>query len=135
MITGRILVVEDEQTVLQMTSELLASEGFEVIELRFPELVLEVVEHERPDLILVDIMLPERSGIEVADALWVNGFGTIPLIAMSASCVMADLAHASPFFQRVLRKPFDIDELLGAVQSVLSANSVAREVEEARQSI
>lgn len=117
---GPILVIEDDHTVLEMMTDILKSSGYQVIGLAYPDLVLEVVSHERPDLILMDIMLPARSGIEVADQLWINGFGTIPIIALSASSVMTDLARQAPFFQRVLRKPFALEELLSSVADVVS---------------
>jgi CheY-like chemotaxis protein len=129
---GRILVIEDDQQVLRMMTDLLESDGYEVIGLAYPDLVLQVVAHERPDLILMDIMLPKKSGVEVADQLWVNGFGATPMIALSASFIMADLARQSPFFECVLRKPFDMDELLGDVRTVLDAHaptSVPAEIE------
>jgi CheY-like chemotaxis protein len=94
-----------------------------------------VVTHERPDLILVDIMLPKSSGIEVADKLWMNGFGTTPMIALSASSVMVDLARQSPFFDVVLRKPFDMEELLDEVQNVLLAHTPTAGPVEVEQSI
>jgi len=114
------MVIEDDRHVLEMLTDMLSTSGYEVIGLAYPDLVLEVVDHERPDLILIDIMLPKRSGIEVADKLWLNGFGTTPIIAMSASPVMNDLAHQTPFFVKVMRKPFDMDVLLGDVDRALA---------------
>lgn len=68
----RILVVEDDRNILDMLTTMLEGAGYDVIGLGYPDLVLEVVGHERPDLILMDVMLPKRSGIEVADQLWVS---------------------------------------------------------------
>lgn len=117
----RILVVEDDASILEMTSDILRACGYDVIGVRYPDLVLQIVDRERPDLIILDIMLPRKSGVEVADQLWVNGFGTIPLIGMSASGIMTDLAGQTPFFTAVVRKPFDIDVLLGAIHKALVA--------------
>lgn len=117
---GRMLVVEDDANISDMLGEMLRDVADEVILLRHPDLVLDVVAQEHPDVILIDVMLPKKSGVEVADQLWVSGFGTTPLIAMSASSVMLDLARHSPFFQRVLRKPLDMDELLQEVRDVMS---------------
>lgn len=120
MKAGRILVIEDDLNILTMLTDMLGSTGYEVIGLRHPELVLDAVDHERPDLILVDIMLPGKSGVEVADQLWTNGFGTTPIIAMSASSSMMDLARHTPFFTHVIRKPFEMDTLLDDVRSALA---------------
>lgn len=120
--TGRILIIEDDPHILEMLTDMLESVGYKAIGLRYPELVLDVVSHERPDLILTDVMLPRSSGIEVADRLWINGYGTTPIIATSASGIMIDLACHTPFFERVLRKPFEMTELLDAVRDVISAH-------------
>ena len=113
-----ILVLEDDEHILQLLRDILESEGYSVVGLRHPELILDVMAREQPDLLLVDIMLPRRSGIEVADQLWTNGFGDIPMIAMSASTTMLDLARQMPFFQEVVRKPFDVVALLADVDRV-----------------
>jgi CheY-like chemotaxis protein len=121
---GPILVLEDDTQVLDTVTDVLRSAGYGVIGLRHPELVLEVVAHEPPDLILVDMMLPAQSGIDVADRLWVNGFGAAPMIAMSASGIMLDLARQMPFFDALIRKPFDIDTLLSTVDRALADHDV-----------
>ena len=56
----------------------------------------------------------------MADQPWTNGYGSIPMIAMSASTVMVDLARQTPFFQEVVGKPFDIGVLLDGIRRVLS---------------
>jgi DNA-binding response OmpR family regulator len=119
-VAGKILVLEDDRYILELVKDILGYEGHEVIGLSYPDLILDVVTRERPDAIVIDIMLPKVSGIEVADKLWLNGFASIPLIAMSASTVMADLARQTPLFCTVMRKPFDMAELLGAVDQALS---------------
>lgn len=116
---ARILVLEDDEHILQLITDILESEGYSVLGLRHPELILEVMAREQPDLLLVDIMLPRHSGIEVADRLWTNGFGDVPMMAMSASMIMLDLARQMPFFQEVVRKPFDMEMLLDDVDRVL----------------
>lgn len=125
----RILVIEDDRNILDMLTEMLSSAGYEVIALAYPDLALEVVGHERPDLILMDVMLPKRSGIEVADQLWINGFGTIPMVGISASTVMVDLARQSPFFAAVVLKPFEMDQFLRLVHETLAAYSPTAAVE------
>ena len=123
----KILVIDDDQPVLEMLTDMLLTADYEVVGLSYPDLALEVVAHERPDLILMDIMLPKRSGIEVADQLWVNGFGSTPILAISASTIMIDLAHQTPFFEKVIRKPFDMTRMLDDVRDTLYAHSCTAE--------
>jgi DNA-binding response OmpR family regulator len=119
---ARILVIEDDEHILELVTEVLWSAGYQVTSLRYPDLALDVVHREQPDLILIDVMLPKKSGVEVADCLWLHGFGTTPMIAMSASNVMYDLAGHSPFFHTVVRKPFDMESLLRAVRDAITAH-------------
>jgi CheY-like chemotaxis protein len=102
---------------------------------RHPDLVLQIVDRERPDLIVLDIMLPRMSGVEVADKLWVNGFGTIPIVGVSASGIMTDLANQTPFFASVIRKPFELDTLLRSVHDALVAAIPTLEVAEITQPV
>jgi DNA-binding response OmpR family regulator len=124
-VAGKILVLEDDVYILELMKDILACDGHQVIGLGYPDLVLDVVGREKPDLIVIDIMLPKVSGVEVADRLWVNGFGSIPMIAMSASTIMLELARSTPFFCSVVRKPFDMVELLSEVELALAAFSPA----------
>jgi CheY-like chemotaxis protein len=131
----RILVVEDDASILEMTSDILRASGYEVLGVRHPDLVLQIVDRERPDLIVLDIMLPRMSGVEVADKLWVNGFGTIPIVGVSASGIMTDLANQTPFFASVIRKPFELDTLLRSVHDALVAAIPTLEVAEITQPV
>lgn len=117
----KILVVEDDDGVRQLLCDLGESAGYDVIGLPYPDLVLDVASHERPDLILVDMMLPRHSGVEIADKLHINGFGHIPIIATSASPIMRDLARQTSVFQAVVSKPFDVNVLLEVIHATIEA--------------
>src|SRR2546421_7512014 len=105
-----IVVVEDEPDVLDVIRETLELEGFEAIGFNHPYL-LDTLRAE-PDLFLLDIMLPKQSGIEVAEQLRTARYFDTPMVAMSASRVMLDLAVATGLFQATLSKPFDLDQLI-----------------------
>jgi CheY-like chemotaxis protein len=64
-------------------------------------------------------MLPANSGIEVAEDLRSAVFPTLPMIGMSASVIMRDLARLSGAFEVVLNKPFDLTVLLAAVDRLI----------------
>lgn len=125
----RVLIVEDDGDIRQMLREVLEMSGLEGVGLGHPDLVLDVARHQRPDLVLVDMMLPKRSGIEVAENLQANGFAGVPMIAMSASTVMGDLARHTELFADVLLKPFDIDRLLRAIKTAVTDRTPIRESE------
>lgn len=117
--TARILVVEDEPLMRDGLRELFAGQGFEVIEAATgPEGLLKGRE-ARPDLIVLDVMLPGLSGFDVLRALRAEGRLT-PVIMLTARGT--ELDKVSGFQLGVddyVTKPFSVMELLGRVQAVL----------------
>jgi two-component system response regulator MtrA len=119
MIRGRLLVVEDDTTILQLLHDVAVMDGFDVVGVSWPDLVLDVTRQVQPDVILIDVMLPRRSGIEVAEELRAHGFEETPMVAMSASRVMQALAQHSGVFQACIGKPFDLDALIGTIERAM----------------
>ena len=113
------MIVEDEPTILHLLQDLLEMEGYECRGLDHPRLVSDVVARWRPDVVLLDVMLPQRSGIEIAEDLQAQGYSPAHLIAMSASGVMQDLAWHSGLFTAVLSKPFDLQTLSDVVERTM----------------
>jgi CheY-like chemotaxis protein len=112
-----VVVVDDEPDVLDLICSILEDEGYAVICLNHPVLTDDLKERVRsPDLFVLDIMLPSMSGIDLAHRLQTDGFNDIPMIAMSASPTMLDVAAQSELFHAYLGKPFDLDVLLGTVK-------------------
>jgi CheY-like chemotaxis protein len=111
-----IAVIDDEPDLLLMVVDLLEAEGYRVITAGHPREVEEMVGGLRPDLFLIDVMLPGSSGIEVAEELRLHGYDETPMIAMSASKRMAQFATTSGVFQEVVVKPFDIFALLADIE-------------------
>lgn len=107
-----ILVIEDERDILDMLRELLEEEGHHVVCVNHPRQLTPINEEYRPDLLFVDLMLPDLSGIELARRLREDGFPDTPMVAMSASPDMLRSAVRSNLFQETLPKPFDIERLL-----------------------
>ncbi|MGI8828073.1 MAG: response regulator [Chloroflexota bacterium] len=118
---GRIVVVEDDAGVLQLLQDIFGDEGYEFVDVRGPEAALEAAFERKPDLFLIDVMLPKQSGIEVADKLWLNGFSDVPMVAISASSIMRDLARHTSLFQAVVNKPFDLTEFTELVDRLITA--------------
>lgn len=110
-----IVVVEDEPSVLEMLQDVLQGNGLSVVPVPYPELVHTIDSGVHPDLFLLDVMLPGMSGVELAAQLRRCGFAHTPMIAMSASPLMLEVAAASDLFDGTLSKPFDLSKLLGLV--------------------
>src|SRR5512133_6215 len=80
-ITPNILIVDDVPANLKILGDILKLDGYKVRPVPSGKLALQVVEKEKPDLILLDIMMPEMDGFEVCRRLKENeGFNDIPII-------------------------------------------------------
>ena len=87
----KVLIVEDNELNMKLFHDLLEAHGIGTIETRDGTRVLEIARAERPDLILMDIQLPEVSGLEVIK--WLKSddeLKTIPVIAITAFAMKGD---------------------------------------------
>jgi DNA-binding response OmpR family regulator len=114
-----VLIVDDEEEIADLLRELLMFEGYDAVTAHHPHYVLQLAKHADPDLFVIDIMLPSKSGIELAQELREHSFSTTPMIAVSASQVMMRVATESQLFQAVVAKPFDFDALVAEVGRLL----------------
>lgn len=109
-----VVVVEDEPFVQELLRDVLEPEGFSVVAVSHPD-ALHIDPADDVDLILIDLMLPTRSGVKLAGQLRANGFAHTPIVAISASQIMLHVAAESGLFQGTLSKPFDLNLLLDCV--------------------
>lgn len=114
---GQVMVVDDERELLELICMVLRDEGYRVSCLDHPAAALELSREIRPDVVLIDLMLPEMSGIDLAGRLREGECPDTPLIAMSASASMLRAAADSQLFQGTMRKPFDLTDLLHVMES------------------
>lgn len=118
--TKTILIVEDDNTIHDLIKELLEKENYVVKSAYSGKEALNIVNTEKVDLILLDLMLPEVNGEEVVNEIRTN----IPIIVISAktsydSKVNVLLDGANDY----ITKPFDKNELLARIQVQLRKNS------------
>jgi DNA-binding response OmpR family regulator len=122
VIKKKILVVEDEETLLQLQTILLTVKGYEVEGAMDGQAALEAVETMNPDLILLDIMLPKIDGFEVCRQVKVNERTQhIPVILLTGkkdkeAFAMGEEAGADRF----LTKPFKSATLIETIHRFLS---------------
>ena len=89
--TDRILIVEDNELNMKLFNDLLRAHGYETIQTNDGVSAMQLARSEKPDLILMDIQLPEVSGLEVAK--WLKADDTlcrIPIIAVTAFAMRGD---------------------------------------------
>lgn len=122
----KILIIEDDPVNAHVLTELLSAYGYKALIARTGPEGIEMFQKEKPDLLIVDVLLPGRTGLDVCFEVKRSEHGkTVPLFLMSA--VLDDIAGLHRHEQRELRaqayfvKPFDIDSLLDNVQFYLAA--------------
>lgn len=122
---SRILVVEDDPVNGQVLTDLLGAYGHEVTVAHTGPLGVRLFGELGPDLVLVDVLLPEKNGFEVAfEIRQTPGGRDVPLILMSA--VYTDQKQAEAYARQSLAasaylvKPFEMSEMLAAVRAALS---------------
>lgn len=122
-VTGRILIVDDEHAIRLVCRVNLHSSGFETLEAADGAEALTVARSERPDLILLDIMLPTLDGWLVAEELAADAATReIPIIFLSARSEDADLRQGYELGGvGFITKPFDAAELPETVAHTLDA--------------
>jgi two-component system nitrogen regulation response regulator NtrX len=128
-----ILVVDDEPQILQTISGLLQDEDFEVLTAPEGEAALKVVREEIPDLVLLDIALPGRDGLEILKDLK-DQHPTLPVIMISAygsveNAVKATRLGAYDFIE----KPPHADKILLSVRNALEMVRLSEENRRLRQ--
>jgi CheY-like chemotaxis protein len=110
-----VLVVDDDPDILEAVSDILEGEGYRVARARHGVEALDRVEAERPDLVLLDLVMPVMDGAGFVRALRERG-DDIPTVVISAEGG-AGRARAVGV-QGFLAKPFDIDALLSRVAAL-----------------
>lgn len=109
----RILVVDDENINLRLVSRLLEMEGYEVVSAQSGEAALHLIEQTRPDLALLDVMMPAMDGYELCRRLRQNPVtAQIPIVMLTALVDENDrLKGIEAGADDCLPKPFDVDVL------------------------
>lgn len=118
----RILIADDNPQILELLEAYLEGLGAEILTVADGEATLETVERQRPDLILLDVMMPRRSGFEICRTLKQNpAFRHIPIVIVTALNEVGDLERARELgADAFLSKPVNKLVLLERVQALLA---------------
>jgi two-component system, cell cycle response regulator DivK len=117
----RVLIVEDNELNMKLFHDLLEAHGMEILMVRNGIDALAVAKKERPDLIVMDIQLPEMSGLEVTERIKSDpDLKPIPVIAVTAFAMKGDEERIrAAGCEAYLSKPISIDRFISTVKSFL----------------
>jgi len=119
-----ILVIEDNHAILDVITLILQSEAYKVTGLNKSADMMSHIDSVRPDLMILDIMLPDADGRELLKQLRSDAnTKDIPVLMISAryTAQNVDLGEFKP--NGFLAKPFDIDELLDRIEGILAGKT------------
>ena len=119
--TRKVLVVEDEKDIRDLIRYNLEQDGFAVLESDEGELALALVKRERPALVILDIMLPGMSGLDVCRAIrYDEETAAVPIVMLTARAAEVDkVVGLEMGADDYITKPFSPRELLARIQAVL----------------
>jgi two-component system phosphate regulon response regulator PhoB len=118
---SKVMVIDDEPFILMMIEDKLKRAGIEVVAIRESVGAVEAIRSEKPDLIIMDWMMPEVSGLEVCRALKADDeLKDIPIFMLSAKGQEDDIKRGlESGVARYLTKPFSPKALLEVVEEEL----------------
>jgi two-component system, OmpR family, response regulator VicR len=126
--TKVILCIEDEQEMIDLIRLILSRRGFEILGANGGKEGLEIVRKNHPDLVLLDLMMPEMDGWEVYQQMKADETTKdIPVIVVTAKAQSIDkvLGLHIAKVDDYIAKPFSPQELLASVDSVLGRKQIA----------
>ncbi|WP_438444468.1 response regulator [Gorillibacterium sp. sgz5001074] len=125
--TQRILLADDEMALRFLISETLSDVGYDIAEAEDGGEAVRLLEQEAYDLLILDFMMPEKTGVEVCEWLRAaesNPNCRVPVILLTAKALEKDRERAKAAgVTAYIVKPFSPIQLLAAVEELLSATS------------
>jgi DNA-binding NtrC family response regulator len=122
-LTSRVLVVDDEPSIRHLLQHALAGRDYEVLVASSAFEALAQLERVPADLAIIDLMLPEVNGLNLAEAIRMLDPGTpVVLITAYGSTAFESMA-AHPAISHYLHKPFALDRLLEMIERLLGGRT------------
>lgn len=119
--TKRVLICDDDPVILRLLQVNLELEGYDVLLAHHGEQAIEVANEQKPDLVILDIMMPRLDGYQTCERLKANEETKgIPVVFLSAKAQQADIEKGKEFgVADYLTKPFDPNDLVDVVQRLV----------------
>ena len=125
MTGAQVLVVEDNERNMKLFRDVLQASGYRTLEATTGERAVELVTEHRPDLVLMDIQLPDIDGVEALDRLRANErTASVPVLAVTAQAMEGDRERfLAAGFDGYLSKPVNIADLVSTVKRYCEGRS------------
>jgi two-component system, cell cycle response regulator len=125
MSTARILVIEDNEQNIELVDYLLRAHGYVSLLASDGREGIRIARAQRPDLILLDIRMPEMDGFAVIEAIRGDlALRTTPTVAVTASVMLGDRERiATAGFDGYLRKPIEPETFIGEIERFLTRST------------
>jgi len=119
---ARILVVEDNPANLKLAVLILSSAGHAVLQATTAKEGIDLARRERPDMVLMDMQLPDMDGIEATRMLKrIPETADMPVVAVTASAMKGDKERVLEVCDRYIEKPIDYKLLIAEIADVCKA--------------
>lgn len=117
--TKKILIIDDEQSMLFLSKAILTGAGYEVITESDSTKAYTTITEQKPDLILMDIVMPEINGIELAKKIKEDAsLKNIHIFALTGMPVLNEKNHV--YFEKIILKPFQMENLLKEIKALFA---------------
>lgn len=121
--TTKVLIVDDEPNIVTSLEFLMKRNGYETLVARDGDEALTAVETFRPDVVLLDVMLPRRDGFEVCQRLRADGWTELKIVMLTAKGREAEIAKGMDVgADSYVTKPFSTRELVDHVARILEGD-------------
>lgn len=137
MASNKIVVIDDSRVIRVRVKEMLPPGNFEVLEAKDGLEGLNLIRQEKPNLIMLDFLLPKLSGWEVYQQIQQNAeLQKIPLVVMSGRKeeVVEKLPEPFEYFE-FIPKPFEQKDLIGAIKSAMAKSKLPRKPAAVQQDV
>ena len=125
--TKTVLIIEDEADAADLFAEMMRVSGFRVLKTSSSAPAISMMTVEKPDVVLLDIMMPDISGLDILRQMRADpDLANIPVVVVSAKSMPADIKHGMEAgASTYLTKPVGFMELKEAVERALGSQSAA----------
>jgi len=132
--TKRILIADDDAAIRGTLVELLRGEGYDILEAKSGTEVLRIVPVEEPDLLLIDLRMPDQDGIQILKRLSAQDIEVGNVILMTAfgtSSTTIEAMHLGAY--DYITKPFDVDRVLFTIRRYFERQQLAQDLVRSKQ--